>query len=123
MPGPKQERLWKEVDWIGQSPGGDMVPLECPLDIPRVGHRSLGTDPEHGPPVLHSGAAGLGLWHLLSCLQAPVLREPCSVHARCFPGQEKPPLRTERGSTFMTWGLSHPSSHKNPSTSHSWSPV
>lgn len=32
-------------------------------------------------------------------------------------------MSIERGSTFMTWGLSHPSSHKNPSASHSWSPV
>lgn len=48
-------------------------------------------------------AAGLGLWHLLSCLQVPVLRES-SIHAGCFLGQEKPSSEYREGLYFYDLG-------------------
>lgn len=52
----------------------------------------------------YTGAAGLGLWHLLSCLQAPMLRESCSTHAGCFLRQEKPSFEYREGLNFYDLG-------------------
>lgn len=71
---------------------GDVVPLECPLD--------MGTDQSMGHYCIVELAAGLGLFHLLSCLQVPVLRES-SIHAGCFLGQEKPSSEYREGALLL----------------------
>lgn len=69
--------------------------------------------------------AGLRLWHLLRLPLDSVL---CSGNRAPYMQAASWDRRslhssTERGSTFMIWEFSHSSSHKNPSASHSWSPV
>lgn len=55
---PTQERGMEGGGLEGQSPEGDMVHLECPLDI--CGSPKLGGGPEHWLSLAHSGAAGIG---------------------------------------------------------------